>query len=84
VAVLPGIAGISQHAYDHPALLSTGFHHAVLIAAAMCVAGGLLSAALIEPRPVHAEPTAEPGPARELDLTAGCMHCPVGAPNARP
>jgi EmrB/QacA subfamily drug resistance transporter len=47
VAVFPALAGISQAAYADPARLSTGFHHAVLIAAGMCVAGGLLSAATI-------------------------------------
>jgi predicted MFS family arabinose efflux permease len=78
VAVLPGLAGISQHAYDHPALLSTGFHHAVLIAGGMCVLGGLLSAALISRQP------AQPDEGAERDPTAGCMHCPVSAPHARP
>lgn len=78
VAVMPALAGISQRAYDHPALLSTGFHHAVLISAGMCVFGGLLSFGLIdnELRP--------PEPAAEADPTANCMHCPVSAPNARP
>ena len=47
VAVFPALAGISQSAYADPVRLSTGFHHAVLIAAGMCVAGGLLSAATI-------------------------------------
>jgi EmrB/QacA subfamily drug resistance transporter len=50
VAVLPGIAGIDDAAYDHPAALSTGFHHAVLIAGALCVVGGLLSAVLLSRR----------------------------------
>lgn len=43
VAVFPALAGIDQVAYAHPALLSTGFHHAVLIAASLCAAGGVLS-----------------------------------------
>src|SRR5919197_1121068 len=77
VAVMPALAGISQHAYDHPALLSTGFHHAVLIAAGLCVFGGLLSAVLIER---VARPEEE---AVEEDPTAHCFHCPVNAPNVR-
>jgi EmrB/QacA subfamily drug resistance transporter len=43
VAVLPGLAGISQQAYADPALLTIGFHRAVLIAAACCALGGVLS-----------------------------------------
>jgi hypothetical protein len=81
VAVLPGLAGITQHAYDNPALLSTGFHHAVLISAGLCVLGGILSALLIQPQPLHAEKQPE---IVEQDLTLGCFHCPVSAPNVRP
>lgn len=44
VAVLPGISGINQSAYTHPAALSTGFHRAVLISAGLCVAGGVTAA----------------------------------------
>src|SRR6476469_3816509 len=48
VAVLPALAGIDQAAYADPALLSTGFHHAVLIAAVLCALGGLLSWLVID------------------------------------
>lgn len=69
VAVLPGLAGIDPAAYADPARLSTGFHHAVLIASGLCAAGGLLSWFLIddgvlrrdEKRPLagtHCEPCA--------------------------
>lgn len=47
VAVLPGLAGIDQAAYRHPAALSGGFHHAMVIAGLACACGGLLSALLI-------------------------------------
>ena len=77
VAVLPGVAGISPSAYQHSAQLSTGFHHAVLIAAALCALGGVLSALLI------GRAAAEPEPPREQDPTATCARCPIGAPNAR-
>jgi EmrB/QacA subfamily drug resistance transporter len=78
VAVLPGLAGISSSAYDHPATLSTGFHHAVLIAAGLCALGGLLSAVLIGDRLAPLEETAVEDP------TALCTRCPISTPNARP
>jgi EmrB/QacA subfamily drug resistance transporter len=62
VAVLPGLAGITQSAYADPARLSTGFHHAVLIAAALCALGGILSWLVISDRVLeHDEPVQEPG-----------------------
>jgi EmrB/QacA subfamily drug resistance transporter len=76
VAVLPGIAGITPHAYDDPTLLSTGFHHAVLIAGALCAFGGVLSFLLIrnpladDEQPAVAE---SPGP----------HYCAIGAPPVR-
>ncbi|HEX8303252.1 MAG TPA: DHA2 family efflux MFS transporter permease subunit [Jatrophihabitans sp.] len=50
VAVLPALAGLTPAALDHPAALSAGFHHAVLITAALCIAGGLLAGATISDR----------------------------------
>jgi hypothetical protein len=50
VAVLPGLAGLNAAAYADPATFSAGFSRAVLIAAALCASGGLLSwLALREP-----------------------------------
>ena len=46
-AVLPVAAGITGEAYTNPVLLQQGFTTAVLIAAAMCAAGGLLAAGLM-------------------------------------
>lgn len=69
VAVLPGLAGINQAAYANSSLLSTGFHHAVLIAAGCCALGGVLSWLVISddafggsaPLPgTHCEPGAPP------------------------
>ena len=77
VAVLPGLAGISEHVYNHPAQLATGFHHAVLIAAGMCAFGGLVSAVLID------DAAARPEPERPRDATLDCVRCPIGAPNVR-
>ena len=78
VAVLPGIAGITPHAYDRPAELSTGFHHAVLIAAALCAVGGILSAFLIGREVLGIDD------ARAEDPAAFQLHCPVTTPHARP
>ncbi len=44
VAVLPALAGITGTSYLHPAEFSDGFRTAVVIAGAMCVAGGVLAA----------------------------------------
>jgi EmrB/QacA subfamily drug resistance transporter len=93
VAVLPGIAGITPAAYRNPALLSTGFHHAVLIAAGLLVLGGLLSALLIQGRdasPVTApepdesafEPGAGAGDQPDGDGPPPRNPCPITVPNA--
>ena len=57
VAVLPGLAGINESAYTHPAALSQGFHRAVLIAAGLCASPAGLTAALGTPRPRRSTPT---------------------------
>ena len=59
VAVLPGLAGITPAAYQHPDQLSTGFSHAVLIAGGLCFLGGLLAAATIR-NPDHPGALATP------------------------
>jgi EmrB/QacA subfamily drug resistance transporter len=78
VAVLPGLAGISQRAYADPALLSSGFRSAVLIAAGLCAFGGLLAAVLI------GDEVASPEQACAQDPAAMRVHCAVSAPHARP
>lgn len=74
VAVLPGLAGITDRAYDHPALLTAGFHHAVLIAAGLCVLGGALSAVLLTDASTGAAPPATAEPPAPVS-------CPVNAPH---
>jgi EmrB/QacA subfamily drug resistance transporter len=99
VAVLPGAAGISPTAYAHPAELSAGFHHAMLIAAGLCVLGGVLSAVLV---PRLTPPTTPPTTPRTTPPTTppaglppdaiapphapgdACRHCPVLTPHAGP
>ena len=43
VAVLPLAAGITSGTYAHPAEFSDGFRMAMLLAAALCAAGGALA-----------------------------------------
>jgi hypothetical protein len=77
--VLPGLAGISPRAYDHPAEFSTGFHHAMLICAGLCALGGVLAALLVGRRPIR---TVEA--VRAEDPAALQRHCAITGPHARP
>jgi EmrB/QacA subfamily drug resistance transporter len=43
VAVLPSLAGIGGHSYLHPAVFSSGFHRAVLVAAGACGVGAVIA-----------------------------------------
>jgi EmrB/QacA subfamily drug resistance transporter len=85
VAVLPVAAGISGADALEPARFNDGFRMAALIAAALCVAGGLISwFGIRNPTP---EPTpAEPVPATEAATPPEDRHpmsCPVTAPPVR-
>lgn len=76
VAILPPLAGITGASYLHPALFQSGFRTAVIIAACVCAAGGLVAAATIRnPRPAPMTPPAKT-PAAEY-----C--CAVDAPPLR-
>jgi MFS family permease len=77
VAVLPALAGITGDAYLHPAVLTHGFHIAVLIGAAVAAAGGLLAAATIRNPPRHSL-----GDTRNEDAL-DCLHCALDAPPLR-
>ncbi len=72
VAVLPAAAGISGAAVLTPAAFSAGYRTAVLIAAGLCAAGGLLSLAFIR---IPLTPAAKP---QRQDVT-----CAIGAPPLR-
>jgi EmrB/QacA subfamily drug resistance transporter len=65
VAVLPSIAGITGNSYLHPALFSAGFHTAVLIAAAACVAGSFIAVLTIR------NPVPEPKPELSVEWQCG-------------
>jgi hypothetical protein len=77
IAVLPAAAGIGELSYRDPAAFASGFRVACLIAAAVCVAGGLLAAVTLggvrRRVPVPAEPV--PVPVH--------YHCGLDAPPLR-
>lgn len=58
VAILPPLAGITGASYLEPGLFQSGFHTAVIIAACVCAAGGLVAAATI--RNPRREPVLQP------------------------
>jgi EmrB/QacA subfamily drug resistance transporter len=86
VAVLPVAAGISGAGALEPARFNEGFQTAALIAAALCVAGGLISWFAIrnptpEPAPAEPVPATEAAPAPPEDRHP--ISCPVTAPPVR-
>jgi hypothetical protein len=80
VAVLPVLAGITGDSYTHPAELTQGFHTAVLIAAGVSAAGGVLAFATIRNPPRRAAPTPTPQADKE---SLQCMHCGLDGPLLR-
>ena len=74
VAVLPALAGITGDSYLHPAELAAGFRTAVLIAAGLCLVGGLLAALTIR------NPATCPAAARQLGEE---LHCALEGPPLR-
>jgi EmrB/QacA subfamily drug resistance transporter len=84
VAVLPGLAGITPSTYGNPDELSSGFHHAVLIAGALCAFGGVLSALLIRNKDETAVPTESPEPTTDEPKrgVAPALRCPISAPHS--
>ncbi len=74
VAVLPAAAGLTGASYTHPVELTAGFHRASLLAAGLCVIGGVLAAFTIRnPERAKAEAGAAPSSA---------AHCGLDAPPA--
>ena len=75
VAVLPFLAGITGESYLDPTDLARGFRTAMLISAALCVAGGVLAVLTIR----NPSPAA---PVPDLDELIGedaCRHCALDA-----
>ncbi len=81
VAVLPGLAGITESSYARSELLSTGFHHAVLIAAGLCALGGVLSWLMIRNDVLDCSSGAQQS---QEQLAAGCTRPTLTVPHARP
>jgi EmrB/QacA subfamily drug resistance transporter len=83
VAILPVAAGISGAGALDPTHFDQGFHMAVLIAAALCAAGALISWFGIrnpaKERPPSRQPEPAPTTATDIDL----LHCPLSAPPLR-
>ena len=78
VAALPALVGLDADAYDQPAAMLDAFHGAVIVCAALLLAGSLLSALLVRPDPL-APDTQHPAP------EAPCRrHCAVEAPPLQP
>jgi EmrB/QacA subfamily drug resistance transporter len=76
VAVLPPLAGITGASYLHPSELAGAFRTSVLIAAAMCVVGGVIAALGIR-NPRGAEPpTRQVG---DVPERVACHHCALDA-----
>jgi EmrB/QacA subfamily drug resistance transporter len=78
VALIPALAGISGTDYEDPVAFSAGFRTAMIICAGLLVAGAVLSAVLLRPRP-------SPGAAPATRFrTEDCPHCGVSAPQQHP
>jgi EmrB/QacA subfamily drug resistance transporter len=75
VAVLPAAAGLTGASYLHPAEFTAGFHRASLIAAGLCVIGGVVAAVTIR-NPRRAKGEAAPAP-------TAVLHCGLDGPPAR-
>jgi MFS family permease len=75
VALLPAAGGITGDAYQHAEKFATGFHHASLISAALCVLAGALAVVTIR-NPARAK---EPATAPQEHL----LHCALDAPPQR-
>jgi len=72
VALLPAVGGLTGNSYRDPPVFSAGFHTASLVAAGLCVAGGLLAAATVR-NPSPAEAALRPAQRHPL-------HCAIDAP----
>ncbi|MEZ5076851.1 MAG: MFS transporter [Solirubrobacterales bacterium] len=81
VAGLPVVAGLSGDGFFEPATMTDGFHLAMLVCAALSLAGALIAWLTIDPTVLHVE--AEPGGDTSAHL-AEDFSCGIGAPPLRP
>jgi len=75
VAVIPGLAGIGGADYTDPAAFDAGFKSALLIAAGLLAAAGVVSFLLVR-RPAEKPTTLDRIPVER------CHHCGTSAPQA--
>ncbi len=81
VAALPIVAGLTGDAFYDPEKMTSGFHMAMAVCAALAALGGLLAWLTISAEVLHAEP--EPGGDTPERLGED-FSCGVGAPPLRP
>ncbi|MEI6727503.1 MAG: MFS transporter, partial [Actinomycetes bacterium] len=79
VAALPAMAGLAGSAYLHPAIFSAGFQTAMLIAAAICAAGGVVALFTIPGRAARPQGAREPGTGQAVEERAD-FSCGLDAP----
>ncbi len=80
VAALPAMAGLAGSAYLHPAVFSAGFQTAMLIAAAVCAAGGVVALLTIPGRAVRHLGAREPGADEAAAKERAGFSCGLDAP----
>lgn len=83
VAVIPVLAGLSGDVYSDPVAFNAGFRTGMLIAAALCVAGGALAWTTIRNDVLSADSEPEPGRADARGHAVTEAHCPVSGPPLR-
>ncbi|NBH06214.1 MFS transporter, partial [Amycolatopsis sp. SID8362] len=77
VAVLPAAAGLTGEAYADPVALTAGWRTALVICAALAIAGGLIALG------IHngvLEPPSKAKPDDECPHLGECYHCGVEGP----
>ena len=80
VAALPAMAGLAGSAYLHPAIFSAGFQTAMLIAAAVCAAGGVVALLTIPGRAAPPLGAREPGAGEAAAEKRADFSCGLDAP----
>jgi len=81
VAVLPLAAGLTGEDFYDPAKMTSGFHIAMVVCAALSALGGVIAWLTISPQVLHAEP--EPGGDTPERLGED-YSCGIGGPPLRP
>ena len=83
VAALPAMAGLAGSAYLHPAVFSAGFQTGMLIAAALCAAGGVVALFTIPGRTAQHLGRREPAGGEDGAEERADFSCSLDAPPLR-